>query len=303
MKKVAVLCGGGSSSERVIGLRSGRAVFEALKSKVEVQCFELSLDALPPELDPEHWIVLPMIHGEFGEDGQLQALLEAKKFSYCGSDAAASALCMDKTRTKAAVQSHGILTARSLRYAGQNFRELWEYMGGPLVIKPNNRGSSIGISRIGEREDFNARLKDLQEGSWLVESWIKGREITVGILENKALPVIEIRVKEGFYDYQHKYTSGMTEYEVPAPIGAKKTQYIQHIAEEIFSYCGCRDFARLDFILTERGEFYFLEVNTIPGMTATSLVPKAAAAAGISFTDLCLKMLAAAIERDRSSQP
>ncbi|MDR1434862.1 MAG: D-alanine--D-alanine ligase [Puniceicoccales bacterium] len=289
MKKVAILCGGGSSSEREVSLRSGQRVFEALKSQVDVEIFPLSEDRLPEILDPERYTVFPLIHGEFGEDGQLQELLEAKGFSYYGSDSIASRLCMDKAKAKEIARSVGVLTPKSFFFEGQSFSELWERVGGPFVIKPNDRGSSIGVRKVYAEEGFGRCSEGLNGGTWLVESCIEGREITVGILGTEALPTIEIRVKDGFYDYQHKYTAGMAEYVVPAPITLTETQYVQEISEKIFRACGCRDFARLDFILAEA--FYFLEINTIPGMTETSLVPKAAAALGISFTDLCLKIL------------
>jgi D-alanine-D-alanine ligase len=293
MKKVAILCGGGSSSEREVSLRSGQRIFGALKSQIDVEFFPLSEDKLPENLDPGQYIIFPMIHGEFGEDGQLQELLEAEGFSYCGSDSVASRLCMDKAKTKEVVRNLGLSTAKSLFFEGQSFAELWENVGGPFVIKPNDRGSSIGVRKVYAEEEFNRYSEDFNRGTWLVESCIEGREITVGILGTEALPVIEIRAKDGFYDYQHKYTAGMTEYVVPAPIAMAETQYVQEISEKIFEACGCRGFARLDFILAEA--FYFLEVNTIPGMTETSLVPRAAAAIGISFSDLCLKMLQSAM--------
>lgn len=315
IKRVAILCGGGSSSEREVSLCSGRAVFEAIKSHIDAELFELSQDQLPKDLDPERFVVFPMIHGEFGEDGQLQALLEAKHFTYCGSNGTASRLCMDKARAKEIAKDVGALTAQSLLYEGQNFTELWDKMGGPFVIKPNDRGSSIGVAKVYGEDDFIRCLEMLEKGfcsigngehkvaigAWLIEACIEGRELTVSILGEKALPVIEMRAKDGFYDYQHKYTSGMTEYLVPAPIS--ETQYIQNISEKIFKRCGCRGFGRLDFILNDRGEFYFLEINTIPGMTATSLVPKAAAAVGISFRDLCLKILESAMENDYHISP
>jgi D-alanine-D-alanine ligase len=290
MKKVAVLCGGESSSEREVSLRSGRAVFEALKSHADATLFELSKDELPLDIDPEQFVVFPMLHGEFGEDGQLQALLEARNFQYCGSNAISSRLCMDKARTKDIVRCLKILMPKSCFYNGQEFIKLWEVMGGPFVIKPNDCGSSIGVTKVYTEADFR-NCKNLHQGTWLVEKCIEGREITVGILNGKALPVIEIRPKDEFYDYRHKYTFGMTDYFVPAPIKLTETRFIQGMSEKIFEVCGCRDFGRLDFILDPHGEFYFLEINTIPGMTQTSLVPKAAAAAGISMTDLCLKIL------------
>jgi D-alanine-D-alanine ligase len=299
MKGVIILSGGGSSSEREVSLCSGRAVFGALRPFIGVELFELGEDALPEGLDSERFIIFPMIHGEFGEDGRLQTSLEGKGFSYCGSGVAASCLCMDKGAAKEVVRDLGILTAESCFYGGQNFGELWAFFGGPFVVKPNDRGSSVGVSKIYGRDDFRRYCSDWDRGKWLMESCIGGREVTVGILNGQALPVVEVCTRGGFYDYRHKYTPGMAEYFVPAPLAGEQMRWVQGISEKIFYACGCRDFARLDFILDHFGRFYFLEINTIPGMTATSLVPKAAAAAGISFPKLCLQMLEPAMERDR----
>ncbi|MDR1303223.1 MAG: D-alanine--D-alanine ligase [Puniceicoccales bacterium] len=299
MKAVIILSGGGSSSEREVSLGSGRAVFGALRPLIDVALFEVGEDALPEGMDPERFIIFPMIHGEFGEDGRLQALLDGKGFSYCGSGAAASRLCMDKSAAKIIVRDLGILTAESCFYNGQNFGELWAFFGGPFVVKPNDRGSSVGVSKIYGRGDFERYCSGWGRGKWLVEFCIEGRELTVGILDGRALPVVEICARGGFYGYRHKYTPGMAEYFVPAPLEEGQTRWLRGISERIFRACGCRDFARLDFILDHFGRFYFLEINAIPGMTATSLVPKAAAAAGISFPELCLRMLEPAAERDR----
>ncbi|MDR2629111.1 MAG: hypothetical protein LBC30_03940, partial [Puniceicoccales bacterium] len=192
----------------------------------------------------------------------------------------------------------GILTAKFCTYGGQDFEELWAFADGPFVVKPNDRGSSIGVTRIYGAKDFLCYGKDWMRGNWIVEPYIAGREITVGILDGHALAVIEICPRDGFYDYAHKYTMGATEYLVPAPLTESETRNVQAISEQIFQACGCRDFGRLDFILNDRGEFNFLEINTSPGMTATSLLPKAAAAVGINFSALCRRMIDFAFERD-----
>jgi D-alanine-D-alanine ligase len=299
MKKVAILSGGQTTSEREISLCSGRAVFKALKEQMECELFELEEDCLPGDLNPEEYIVFPLIHGEFGEDGQLQRLLEMGKFSFAGSDSRASQICMDKGKAKDIGVQLRVLTAKFCRYDGQSFEELWALAEGPFVVKPNDRGSSIGVAKIYTADDFLHKNRDWVEGNWIVESCIIGREITVGILDGHALPVIEIRPREGFYDYAHKYTAGATKYLVPAPITESQTRAVQNISEQIFEACGCRDFGRLDFILNGRGEFIFLEINTSPGMTATSLLPKAAAAVGIDFPTLCQRMIQEALTRDR----
>ncbi|MDR0740355.1 MAG: D-alanine--D-alanine ligase [Puniceicoccales bacterium] len=299
MKKVAILSGGGSTSEREVSLRSGQTVFEALRVQMECELFELEEDCLPRDLDSEKSVVFPLIHGEFGEDGQLQRLLEWAGFSFAGSDSRASRICMNKSETKVIAQRLGILTAKFCTYSGQDFEELWAFAGGPFVVKPNDRGSSVGVTRVYEAEDFLRREGDWAQGNWIVEPYLTGREITVGILDGHALPVIEICPRDGFYDYAHKYTMGATEYLVPAPITEFEIRNVQAISEQIFQTCGCRDFGRLDFILNNQGKFNFLEINTSPGMIATSLLPKAAAAMGIDFSTLCRRIVDFAFERDR----
>jgi D-alanine-D-alanine ligase len=303
MKKVAILSGGGSTSERAVSLGSGRAVFEALKVQMKCELFELEEDRLPEVLHSEQHIIFPLIHGEFGEDGQLQRLLEAAGFIFAGSDSTASRICIDKREAKIIAQRLGIFTAKFCVYDGQSFEELWTFAGGPFVVKPNDRGSSIGVAKIFTAEDFSHCKKHWTQGHWIVERCITGREITVGILSEHTLPVIEICPGDGFYDYAHKYTVGTTEYRVPAPVTSDEAQNVQAISAQIFQACGCRDFGRLDFILDDRGEFNFLEINTIPGMTATSLLPKAAAAVGIDFSTLCRQMINFAFKRDRTKGP
>jgi D-alanine-D-alanine ligase len=302
MKKVAILSGGGSTSERAVSLNSGRAVFEAFRGQMECELFELEEDRLPGALDPGQHIIFPLIHGEFGEDGQLQRLLELAGFTFAGSNSMASRICMNKSEAKIIAQRLDILTAKFCVYGGQNFEELWAFAGGPFVVKPNNRGSSIGVAKIFTAENFSHHEKHWTQGHWIVEPCIMGREITVGILGGDALPVIEICPRDGFYDYAHKYTAGATEYRVPAPITDGEAQNVQAISVQIFQACGCRDFGRLDFILDDRGAFNFLEINTSPGMTATSLLPKAAAADGIDFLALCRQMINFAFERDHTNE-
>lgn len=296
MKKVAILCGGGRSSERAVSLCSGRSAYEALKGCCPTELFELDEDRLPESLTPDKYVILPLGHGEFMEDGGLQELLEARHLSYAGSNAAASRLCMDKIATKQIAQQLDIPTPEYILYQGQSFEEIFRFFHQkPFVMKPDNKGSSVGVTKIRHPEDFD--VQDFQTGIWFAERCIEGAEITAGLLDGKALPLIKICPKDGFYDYRHKYTSGMTEYLVPAPIDDEMTAQMQRVAEIMFQRCGCRDFARVDFLLDAHG-FYFLEINTIPGMTVTSLLPKAAVAQGMTYADLCQRMVEAAIVRD-----
>ena len=296
-KKIAILCGGKSSSERDVSLRSGDAVYDALKNIYPTELFRLDEDALPDQINPKFDVIFPLVHGEFGEDGRLQRLLEENHFAYCGSDSASSALCMNKWRSKQIAIQNNISVPKSLRWNDQRFEELWEYFQGAFIVKPNAKGSSIGVRKIYSEADFDSYKAQLEQDQWIVESCINGREITVGVLNKDALPSIEIRAKNGFYDYQHKYTAGMTDYMVPAPISANLQNSLKEISEKMFQCCGCRDFARLDFLLDEKNVLYFLEINTSPGMTSTSLLPKAAAKIGISFPQLCVRMVEPAFER------
>jgi D-alanine-D-alanine ligase len=164
MKKVAILSGGGSTSERAVSLRSGQAVFEALRVQMECELFELEEDCLPGNLDPKGSVIVPLIHGEFGEDGQLQRLLECVGFSFVGSDSGASRICMNKSEAKVIAKQLGIFTAKFCVYGGQDFGELWAFAGGPFVVKPNDRGSSVGVTRVYRVEDFFALQKILDTG-------------------------------------------------------------------------------------------------------------------------------------------
>jgi D-alanine-D-alanine ligase len=166
------------------------------------------------------------------------------------------------------------LTAKFCVYGGQNFDELWEFAEGPFVVKPNDRASSVGGTKIYMPEDFLRCTKNGVQGQWIIEPCIVGREITVSIRDGRVLPVIEICPRGGFYDYAHKYTTDATEYRVPAPITEFETRSVQSISEQIVQACGGCDFGRLDFILNDQGKFDFLEINTSPGMTATSFFPK-----------------------------
>lgn len=297
-KKIAVICGGGSSSERDVSLRSGDAVFQALKSRFIAEKFELSMDELPSSILPQEYVVFPICHGEWGEDGQLQQVLEERGLSFAGSDSRSSALGMQKWQCKQVAIEAQIQVPHGLLWNGQDFETLWRELDGPFVVKPNDKGSSIGVHKIYSSDDFEAIRKELEKGAWLVENCIQGRELTVGILNGKALPIVEICAIDGFYDYQHKYTPGATNYFAPADVDAQIAQQIQRTAEKLFVAGGFRDFARMDFLLNSKGEFYFLEVNTSPGMTSSSLLPKAAAVVGLSFEDLCYQMLKPAIQRD-----
>jgi D-alanine-D-alanine ligase len=305
LPRIAVLYGG-VGSEREISLISGKAVLKALQGYTEhpVLAMQLDTDHLSGEMRPATDIVLPVLHGEFGEDGTMQRELETAGFEFCGSDARSSALCMDKERTKALLEEKGIPVVPGYGYTGTpelNEKEIISILGECIVAKPVAMGSSIGLCLLTGVDQLSGFLneKASDPGGWLLEKRIFGREFSVGVLEGKAMGVVEIEVPEGrVYDYEQKYYRQDTRYHCPADLTAEVTRRIQDYAERVFSICGCRDYARIDFLLeTETDNWFCLELNTIPGMTPSSLLPKSAGAMGMDFRQLLLRMLAPAITR------
>lgn len=286
--QIAVLMGG-PSSEHEISLKSGRAVTESLRSAgYSAEPIVLSGRGLP-DWDPAPEVVFVAMHGEYGEDGAVQRELEEQRIPYTGCGPEAAALTMDKIRTKRVMESLGISTpAWSEVHTSQDSRP-----SAPAVVKPVKDGSSVGVHYASNEEELRKAVDDVlnQYGSALVEEQIVGRECTVGILGDRALPVVEIKPHSGRYDFQSKYTVGQTEYEVPARLPDTVTKTLQEQSLHLFQAAGCRGFARVDMLLDAQNQPWFLEINAIPGMTATSLLPKAAAAAGLDFNRLILEML------------
>lgn len=239
------------------------------------------------------------LHGKWGEDGTLQALLEMRGIKYTGSNILASSLSMDKCMSKIMFQHYDVKTPRwfMINSVKDNIdlikEKIKKFFGYPCVVKPNDQGSTIGLTICrGEIElQKSIELAFKYSKRVLIEEYIAGREMTVGILEQQPLPVLEIKPKSGFYDYTSKYTSGMTEYEVPANIPEKVAEHLKHQALLAFNSLGCESYARVDFRLTNDFKPYCLEVNTLPGMTNTSLLPKMAKAAGISFEELIERII------------
>jgi len=293
-KKIAVLMGG-LSAEREISLRTGRAVLAALQQggylAVEIDAGRDLAARLAAEGIETAFIAL---HGRFGEDGTVQGLLELLGIPYTGSGVMASSVAMDKVTTKKILLYHELPTpAFDVFRRGDDAEAfLSRRRHFPLVVKPAREGSTIGVSIVGNAQELRAGLESAlsHDELVLVEDFIKGLEVTVGVLEGEALPVIQVVPKGGFYDFQAKYTAGQTEYLVPAPLEPALYERLQQVAVAAFRALGCAGAARVDFMVRER-EFYCLEVNTIPGMTETSLLPKAARQAGISFGELVLRIL------------
>ncbi len=298
---VAVLSGG-TSREREVSLRSGANVAAAAATLYPTVLCQVDAEAIPAGLDPRTHVVLSTLHGTFGEDGGMQRLLEAAGFAYSGCDARSSAVTMDKSETKARAAKVGVPVAEGVAFDAANAplaAELAARLGHEVVIKPNNEGSSVGLKLCSGLDEIGAALGALAPGRWLAERRIRGTELTVGLLAGRAMGVVEIAPKVGVYDYTNKYTKGNTEYFAPARIAPGAATAIQRFAEAVFAACDCRDFARADFLLTSEGQPFFLEINTLPGMTDTSLLPLSAKCVGLGYAALVGEMLAPAFRRFR----
>lgn len=289
---------GGPSEEREVSLQSGEAVVEAL---VSLGHRVTRLDPAPGEwaLPEKVDVVFLALHGTYGEDGSIQAELEKLNVPYTGCGPVASALAFDKVKSKQAFEAQGVPTAR-FAICDSTDCKVPESFGLPVVLKPARQGSSVGVEILSSFDDWNSRVKKVLSfgGPALIEEFIEGREITVGIVEGDVMPIVEVRPKSGYYDYHNKYTSGATEYLCPASFSLEVTQAIETAALNALKAIGDGMYARVDFIV--RGsELFVLEVNTLPGMTATSLLPKSAEARGESFPELCHRLAKLALDARR----
>ena len=301
--KVAVLAGG-VGSERQVSLNSGQTIFAALRAA--------GVEAVLSDFTPTDTAILDdasvdvfflALHGRFGEDGGAQTILEHRNVAFTGSGAEASRLAFDKVESKrifaragAAVPPQVVVGPCSTE---QTLRQKLETFGGRVVVKPVREGSSVGVSIVNDADQAVAAAMDCrrQFGDCMIEAFIAGREITVGIVDGTALPIIEIRSKAAFYDYHAKYIADSTEYLFDTIADASLAARIQQTAMECFNALGCRHLSRVDFILADDGTPYVLEINTLPGFTSHSLLPMAARKAGIETPDLC-RQIAQASWRD-----
>ena len=305
-KRVAVLMGG-QSAEHEISIRSGRAVWTALIQK--------GYDAIPLEVDSSvvgrlrearGQIAFIALHGPGGEDGTIQGMLEVLRIPYTGSGVQACAVAMDKAMTKVLLKQSGMPVPRGfVREERDRRKPLPDGFKAPLVVKPVSQGSTLGITIV-------RKSRDLQKGldaafaygpSALIEEYIAGRELTVGILNDQPLPVVEIIPRGGFYDFAAKYTPGATVYKAPAPLPGRTVKLLQALALQAHHRLGCKGATRVDFRLDRKGRPFLLEINTVPGMTETSLLPMAAKAARLSYEDMVEAILQSAIEREISWTP
>ena len=311
-KRVGVLMGG-PSSERDISIKSGKAVFRALKkNNINAVSYELAMplntngyiQSVKEKIGAmDIDIAFIALHGEFGEDGTIQKILEEIKIPYAGSKTRASKLAIDKIDSREIFEKNNIPMPRyNVVVRGEvlpdetvsdNIKIFFEELSMPIVVKPSTQGSSIGLSMVDSENSLYKAVSNAFKYSdrVIIEEYIEGREITVGILEDRALPVVEIIPKNRFFDFEAKYNKGATDYKVPAEIDKEKYRECQEMALLAHKVLGARFFSRVDMILDKDGTPYILELNTIPGLTETSLLPLAAAEAGIDFNQLVLKIL------------
>jgi D-alanine-D-alanine ligase len=288
-EKIAVLYGG-TSAEREVSLQSGAAVLQALLEQgfnavgIDAEGEQLKAELINQKIDR----CVIMFHGLYGEGGKVQKLLDELKVPYTGSDAKSSRTGMHKLKCKGIWHDAGILTSQAHRMENSDDIRKLRY---PVAIKPEADGSSIGVHKVNTRKEVKAAYEDAKQyGNVMVEEWISGKELTVSIVDGKALPIIWINSPDGFYDYKAKYISDSTEYVFPTDIPEKIVTKIQQTALKAFELIGCHGWGRVDFILDDE-DYYILEINTVPGMTSHSLVPKAAKQIGWSFNQLVSKIL------------
>ncbi len=292
--KVAVLLGG-KSAERGVSLDSGTAVLEALlRSGVNAEAFDPQERSITELVGYDRAFIV--LHGRGGEDGQIQGALEWLELPYTGTGVQGSAIGMDKVKTKQVWQGSELPTAPyRIVTKDSNLQDVVDSIGLPFIIKPVHEGSSIGMSKVEKMEDFAEAIAKatVHDAVVMAEKWITGREFTVVILNGEALPVIRLQPPEdvAFYDYEPKYNRNDVQYGIPAGLTAEEEKQLQALCLRAFQAVGASGWGRIDAMQDEQGNFWLLEVNTVPGMTSHSLVPKAAAAIGYSFDELCLAIL------------
>lgn len=295
--KVAVMMGG-SSAEREVSLMSGNGVLAALRSKgVDAHPFDPAEKPLGALKDEGFARVFNILHGPFGEDGTLQGALEALGMPYTGCGVMASAICMDKWRTKLLWKGAGLpIPAFALLSDDSDFDAIEQQLGLPIFVKPSTEGSSIGVTKVKTHGGLKAAYEEARQYDSIViaEQFIGGGEYTCAVIDGQAYPTIKIEPATEYYDYQAKYFRDDTVYRCPSGLSDALEARARSLALQAFKVLGCQGWARIDFLMDEQGGIYLLEANTNPGMTSHSLVPMAARAEGLSYEDLCVKVLAAA---------
>jgi D-alanine-D-alanine ligase len=300
--RVAVLMGG-PSGEHDISLKSGRGIAEALSRRgwqvkpitipkilsVDAACLEARKSLQADGID----VAFLALHGPFGEDGAIQAVCESMHLAYTGSSSQTSRLGMDKVASKKRFQEAGLAVPAGVVIDWQRHPRVPGGVNLPVVVKPAGQGSSLGVSIVRAQDALEPAIVDAAryDPRVMIETFIQGREVTAGVFGEETLPVVEVRPRHGFFDFESKYTVGMTDYLVPAPLPAETAAAVQAAGLSAHRALGCRHLSRTDLILTEQGVPVVLEINTIPGFTPTSLVPKAAACLGMSYDDLCEQLV------------
>jgi D-alanine-D-alanine ligase len=292
--KVAVILGG-KTAEREVSLKSGMLVLAALRARgVDAHAFDPAQKGLEDLIAGRYERAFIALHGRFGEDGTLQGALEWLGLRYTGSGVLGSALAMDKLRAKRLWMAEGLPTPPfEILDAQSDFRAAAKRLGLPLMVKPVNEGSSLGMSKVraaGDLEEAYA-LAVNYDRAVMAEKFIEGSELTAGILGDEALPLIKLETPRDFYDYQAKYVADDTRYLIPCGLSGAREREIQQLCLRSFRALGCGGWGRVDLMLDRAGDPWLLEVNTAPGMTDHSLVPMAARAAGLSYEDLCMRIL------------
>lgn len=296
-EKIIGVLMGGLSPEREVSLASGNAVLEALGRKglngigIDVSN-DIAFSLKKNKID----IAFIALHGVFGEDGSIQGLLEYSKIPYTGSGVLASALAYDKVKSKEILKFNKVPTADyQVLYREQGGRQERAF-GFPVVVKPSNQGSSIGVSIVREEKEWGAALElaFIYSKEIMVEKFIEGKLLAIGMNGEQAMPIVHIRPKSGFYDYESKYTTGRTKYSCPAELGIEETQRCKDIAVQVYRSLRGNGMPRVDVILDSAGVPYVLEMNTVPGLTPTSLLPMAAKQSGLEFDDLVVEILKSA---------
>ncbi|MDR1456764.1 MAG: hypothetical protein LBI34_01755 [Puniceicoccales bacterium] len=300
--EIIILCGA-VSPEREVSIRSGHHVAKLLSKYYPIQLIELNENRIPSELNPETSLIFPMIHGNFGEDGQLQGLLDDGGFIYVGGGRESMELAIDKSSAKKRVWNCCVPVLSEIAFSGDEwsnftFSEACKRLGNSkLFLKPRDKGSSIGCSCICNEDDWKSRVQTIDAGLWLLEPLCTGKDLTIGMLHGEPLAILEIIPMHEFFDYESKYTPHGARHICPAPLGAQLTLMIKNYAQKIFHACACRDWCRIDFFMADDGKIYFLEVNTVPGFTKGSLYPESALGASMGPDEVLCKIIAPALDR------
>ncbi len=299
---IAVVCGG-TSTEREVSLGSGKTVAEGLNELFPVETFIVDEEEIPSGIDRGRHVVFSTLHGTFGEDGGFQGLLDGAGIGYAGCDRESSALTFDKARTKTVLAKENVPVADQILFSRNSVPDIdavARRLGTKVVLKPVCEGSSVGLKFAESKKELEAALEELPFEHWMLEPMLEGREFSVGVIEGAVLGIVEISPKSGRFDYESKYTKGLTDFDAPAVLPGDVEMKIEEIVLRAYQACGCRDFARVDLMMDRDNEIYVLELNSLPGMKETSLLPMSAAAVGIDFKALLKKLVEPAILRFRS---